>query len=177
MTEEADSILVLRCQLGDRMAWESLVHRWHPRLWRFIFGMLGDRPVAEDVLQNVWLRVVRSLVRLREPERLEAWMYQIARNVIADRFREQYRRPVHDEFVEEVCPDDGFSSIDLNDSLRSALTQLHPIDRETVVLYYLEEKTLDEVAGICGVPAGTVKSRLHRARRQLGEFMNNENEQ
>jgi RNA polymerase sigma factor (sigma-70 family) len=176
MTEEPDSILVIRCQLGESAAWECLVHRWHPRLWRFVLGMLGNRASAEDVLQNIWIRVVRSLVRLREPEKLESWMYRIARIVIADRFREHYRRPVPEVFVDAASVNNEQEVFELTDSIRSALTQLHPMDRESVVLYYLEEKTMSQVAAICEVPEGTVKSRLHRARGQLREILKSENE-
>jgi len=168
------AVLVVRCQLGDRAAWEELVQRWHQPMWRFMFGMLGDRQVSEDVLQIFWLRVVQSLVRLREPARCEAWMYRVARNVIADRLREQYRRPFEEAIGEAVSSGRPFESIDITDSLHNALYKLHPIDRETTVLYYFEEKTLDEVATICEVPPGTVKSRLHRARRQLRETLQNE---
>ena len=171
---DQNAVLVVRCQLGERAAWEELVQLWHQPLWRFMFGMLGDRQAAEDVLQIVWLRVVQSLVRLREPARFEAWMYRVARNVIADRLRAQYRRPLEETFEEAVSSDRPLESIDLTDSLHNALSNLHPIDRETTVLYYFQEKTLDEVAGICEVPAGTVKSRLHRARRQLRETLTNE---
>lgn len=171
---EPNAVLVVRCQLGERTAWEELVQRWHQPLWRFMFGMLGNRQAAEDALQIVWLRVVQSLVRLREPARYEAWMYRVARNVIADRLRSQYRRPLEESFEEAASSDCPFESIDLTDSLHHALSNLHPIDRETTVLFYFQEKTLDEVAGICNVPAGTVKSRLHRARRQLREILNNE---
>ncbi|MCS5642132.1 MAG: RNA polymerase sigma factor [Dehalococcoidia bacterium] len=169
-----NAVLVVRCQLGERAAWDELVYRWHQPMWRFIFSMLGDRQVAEDILQIVWLRVVQSLLRLREPVRFEAWLYRIARNVIADRMREQYRRPFEEVFREAVCSDRPLESLDVTDSLHNALGKLHPIDRETVVLYYLEEKSLDEVAGICEAPSGTIKSRLHRARRQLREALTNE---
>lgn len=176
MMQESESNLVIRCQLGDREAWESLVIRWHPRLWRFIFGMLGNRPTAEDALQDTWLQIVRSLIRLREPERLEAWMYQIARRVIADRLREQYRRPASEAFTDMAEEAVELDAIETLDSLRSALIQLHPSDRESVVLHYLEGKTLDEVAAICDVPSGTIKSRLHRARCQLGKILKKESD-
>jgi RNA polymerase sigma factor (sigma-70 family) len=174
MTEESDSNLVLRCQLGDRAAWESLVYRWHPRLWRFIVGMLGNRPASEDALQEAWLQIVRSLIRLREPDRLEAWMYKIARRVIVDRLREQYRRPVPEEFTDMAGTGPDVNAMEISDSLGSALIQLHPNDRECVVLYYFEGNTLDVVAGICDVPPGTIKSRLHRARCQLGQILKKE---
>ena len=169
--DNQNAVLVVRCQLGERAAWELLIQRWHQPMWRFVFGMLADRQVAEDVLQSIWLRVVQSLVQLREPERFESWIYRVARNVIADRLRQQYRRPPEAAYDEAPTLERPLQSLELTESLRTALSKLHPQDRETTVLYYLEELSLGEVAEICAVPAGTVKSRLHRARRQLRETL------
>jgi RNA polymerase sigma factor (sigma-70 family) len=164
-TDSPDAVLALRCQLGDKAAWEILVRRWHPRLWRFISGMLSDRSTAEDVLQSVWLRVVRSLVQLREPERLGSWLYGIARRTIADRLRESYRIPPADSIVEIPDCDSGIELLSMIDEVETYLGRLHAVDREAIVLHYLEELPVAEVAVICGVPPGTIKSRLHRARQ------------
>ncbi len=164
-SDPTDAVLAVRCQLGDPEAWEALVHRWHPRLWRFIARMLSDGTAVEDVVQSVWLRVVRSLVQLREPERLAAWLYGIAGRTVVDRLREYYRRPPADEIGEIPDFDDGIEMIAVVDAIQTGLQRLHPADREAVVLHYLEELPVAEVAEICGVPPGTIKSRLHRARR------------
>ena len=172
-----DTLLAVRCQLGEIDAWEKLVERWNPRLWRFTSRMLTDQATAEDVLQTVWMRVVRSMVRLQDPERLAAWLYRIARLAIADQLRGQYRRPVAYtvEDVENVAEsDEGIELVDVTDAIETGLTHLHPTDREAVVLHYLEQRPIGEVAEICGVPVGTVKSRLHRARRVLRETLVNE---
>ena len=76
-TEPSDALLVVRSQLGDQHALEQLVGRWQPRLWRFIVRMVSDQAAAEDVLQSVWLQVVRSLVRLHDAEQFAAWIYRI----------------------------------------------------------------------------------------------------
>lgn len=136
--------------------------------------MLPDEAIAEDVLQIVWLKVVRSLARLREPERLSAWLYRIARLAVADQLREQYRRPLPDKLGEVPELDDGIELLDIADAIETGLSQLHPTDREVVVLYYLEQRPVCEVAEICGVPSGTVKSRLHRARCKIRETLINE---
>ncbi|CAN5308592.1 sigma-70 family RNA polymerase sigma factor [soil metagenome] len=172
--EKQDSLLAVRCQLGDAQAWEELIRRWQPRLWRFVLGMLTNRASAEDVLQNVWLRVVRSLARLREPERLGAWLYGIARAAVADRLREQYRHPPADEIEDIPDSDGGVDAVDLIDSLQAGLARLHPADREVVVLFYLEERSINEVAEISNIPPGTVKSRLHRARRVIRDSLEKE---
>ena len=166
-TEPSDALLVVRSQLGDQHALEQLVGRWQPRLWRFIVRMVSDQGAAEDVLQSVWLQVVRSLVRLHDAEQFAAWIYRIARGKIADRFRRQYRQPPRDALEDVPTFDEGAERLALTEFVEAGLQQLHPTDREAVVLYYFEELPLAEVAAICGVPAGTVKSRLHRARKVL----------
>ncbi len=167
-----DTVLAVRCQLGDTDAWEILVRRWHPRLWRFIARMLSDRTAVEDVLQSVWLRVVRTLVQLREPEKLTAWLYGIARRTVADWLRKHYRYPPADEVGEIPDWDRGIEMLIAVDSVEMGLGRLHPSDREAVVLHYLEELPVAEVAEICGVPPGTIKSRLHRARRVIHSTLN-----
>jgi RNA polymerase sigma-70 factor (ECF subfamily) len=163
--ELPDAVLTVRCQLGEQAAWDALVYRWHPKLWRFVSRMLSDRGEAEDVLQSVWLQIVRSLVSLREPNRLAPWLYSIARRTIADRLRQLYRHPPPDEIDEAIDWDDGSERFDAADAVNVGLSQLHPVDREAIVLHYLEELPIAEVAEICGVPPGTIKSRLHRARQ------------
>jgi RNA polymerase sigma factor (sigma-70 family) len=169
-----DTLLVIRCQLGEKPAWDDLIHRWHRRLWRFVLSMLSDQAAAEDVLQTIWLGVVRSLGRLRNPERFEAWLYGIARRTIADRFRETYRNPPSDQAVEVAEIDQGIELLCITDAIDTGLKKLHAADREAVVLHYLAEIPIPEVAEICGVPPGTIKSRLHRARRIIRESLNTE---
>jgi RNA polymerase sigma-70 factor (ECF subfamily) len=165
--EPSDALIIVRCQLGHEEAWRQLVERWQPRLWSFIVRMTPDNSAAEDVLQTVWLRVIRSLVRLREPERWSAWVYGIARAAVADRFREQYRRPPTEELASISIVDTRAELVADKEFLAMELDRLHPMDREAVVLHYLQELPIAEVAEICGVPAGTIKSRLHRARHVL----------
>jgi RNA polymerase sigma-70 factor (ECF subfamily) len=170
--EQSDAALAIRCQLGEREAWDELVARWHPRLWRFISRMLSDREEAEDVLQSAWLRIVRSLASLQEPERLGAWLYSIVRRTVADRLREQYRRPPPEAIGEVGDWDDGVETLEVLDSIETGLRGLHPVDREAVVLHYLEELSVADVAEVCGVPPGTIKSRLHRARTAIRKTLN-----
>lgn len=167
LSKPSDALIVVRCQLGNQDAWQQLVARWQPRLWRFIARMVSERAAAEDVLQTVWLRVIRSIVQLRDPEQWSAWVYGVARAAIADRYREQYRRPPTDTVNDIPISDSSSDRFDVTEFLDSGLEKLHPADREAVVLHYLEQLPLIEVAVICGVPAGTIKSRLHRARAAL----------
>jgi RNA polymerase sigma-70 factor (ECF subfamily) len=170
-TDKNDALLAIRCQLGESGAWEELVLGWHPRLWAFVSRMISDRGRAEDVLQTIWLRVVRSMGRLREPERLAPWLYGVARAAVADEFRTLYRAPPTEVLDETAQSDEPADRLAIIEAVEAGLSQLHPIDREAVVLHYLEELPLASVAEICGVPAGTIKSRLHRARRIMRETL------
>ena len=168
-TEISDALLVVRCQTGDQEAWELLVRRWHPRLWRFVSNMISDAVVAEDILQTVWLRTVKSMFQLQQPERLPAWLFRVARTVVADHLRDRYRQPVTTHVNEIAEWETADQQIDVVEEIELGLERLHPNDREVVVLHYLEGMSVAEVAEICHVPSGTVKSRLSRARQILRE--------
>ena len=174
LDEKSDAEIVTRCQLGDTNAWDVLVERWHPKLWRYVARMLVDDGKVDDVLQDIWMRVIRSLVRLRDPMRLAPWMYRVARLAVMDHLRVLYRRPPDTELVDVSSDDDGIENLFNSDEIEVALAELHPIDREAVVLFYFEQRSVAEIASICHVPAGTIKSRLHRARREIRDVLSTE---
>jgi len=162
-------LLVARCQLGEPSAFDALVERWHEPLWRYVRSMTGDPATAEEVLQDGWLRILRGIDRLREPARLQAWLFSIVRRAFVDRLRARYADSGLEPLDEEPPEEDPASELgwEESESLHRALQTLPPPDRETVVLFYLQELDLREVAEVLDVPVGTVKSRLHRARRSL----------
>lgn len=162
-------LLVARCQLGERRGFDALVERFHALLWGYLLGMAGDPAVAEEILQDAWMRVLRGIGGLRRPERLRAWIFSIARRAFMDRLRHRYADAELEPLDAEAVADEPPPRLDWEESeaLHRALTVLRPPDRETVVLFYLHELDLREVAEVLRVPAGTVKSRLHRARRLL----------
>jgi RNA polymerase sigma-70 factor (ECF subfamily) len=175
----ADELLVIRCQLGERDAFDALVLRWHRPLWAYVHRLLGDDSVSPDVTQDVWLRVVRGIARLRDPQKLRAWLFGIARRAVMDHLRARYA--VCSEVAVDVSelPD---LSADLSDNengaaemilaqLDDALRLLPVVEREVLVLFYLKELSLSELAEVLAVPVGTVKSRLHRARRLLRQHV------
>lgn len=168
----ADELVVVCCQLGDRTAFEALVARWHRPVWTFVRGMLRGDERCDDLVQEVWVRVVRGLPRLQEPARFPAWLFTVARRVVTDELRVTYRQPERDDDAdleaepEAGAPDDVRRLLDRLD-LDAALSALEAGDREAVVLFHLLDLPLTEVAEVLEVPPGTVKSRLHRARQQL----------
>ncbi|MFI7132295.1 RNA polymerase sigma factor [Nonomuraea sp. NPDC050153] len=187
-----DELLVVRAQLGERAALAELVERWRVPVWTYVRRML-DAERADDVSQEVWLAVIRGLPRLREPARFAPWLFTIARRSVTDRLRSQYAReelaardvaaevPVEGPVAGPVAgmaagPVAGMAAgpvagmveaIVDRAELVSALSELPVLEREILVLFYLEDLSVEDCAQICRIPAGTVKSRLNRARRLL----------
>ncbi|MDL2082224.1 sigma-70 family RNA polymerase sigma factor [Streptomyces sp. GXMU-J15] len=163
-----DELLVVRCQLGEREAFRELVAVWHPPLWRYVRGMVGASHLADDLAQEAWVAVVRGLPRLRQPERFAAWMFTIARRTVTDHLRQTYKMP--ETAMEEattVVADDELSGVLTALQIEAGLAALPPLEREVLVLFHLQDLPLATCAEVLGVPPGTVKSRLHRARRML----------
>ena len=164
-----DELLAIRCQLGEREAFDALIDRWHEPLHHYARRVAGTDEGADDVIQDVWLRVLRGIARLKDPSRLRPWLFGITRRVLMDRLRVKYSNvdvvPVEEDALAAAGSEDDIEA-EL-ESMQEALTRLPLIEREVLTLFYLRELTLAEVADIVDVPVGTVKSRLHRARRLL----------
>ncbi|MGN9847226.1 RNA polymerase sigma factor [Nonomuraea sp. H19] len=165
-----DELLVVRAQLGERAAWAELVARWRVPVWTYVRRML-DAERADDVTQEIWLAVVRGLPGLREPGRFAPWLFTIARRSVTDRLRGEYAREKEGLATDEVIVEDPVEAMADRVELIAALTRLPVLEREILVLFYLEDLSIEECAQICLVPAGTVKSRLNRARRLLREHL------
>jgi RNA polymerase sigma factor (sigma-70 family) len=173
-----DELLVVRCQLGERQAFDELIDRWHAPLWKYARRLSGSDDAAHEVAQDVWLRVLRGIHRLRDRARLRAWLFGIARRALMDRLRAQYAAPaVADVDVATIAADDDPALADDLEALQQELERLPVIEREVLTLFYLKELSLAEIADVLGVPAGTVKSRLFRARRLLRAEMDGQGAQ
>ncbi|MEU8036162.1 sigma-70 family RNA polymerase sigma factor [Streptosporangium sp. NPDC049078] len=167
-----DELLVVRCRLGEREAFAELVRAWHDPVWNYVRRMLGPSR-ADDVAQEVWVAVVRGLPRLKEPGRFAPWLFTIARRAVADRLREEYARPEIPLEEERASADPVDALVDRADLL-AGLAGLPVREREVLVLFYLQDLSLEDCAQVCAVPVGTVKSRLSRARRMLREQLTEE---
>lgn len=178
-TAAADELVVVRCQLGERAAFGELVERWHHPLWSFVHRMVNDPARSDDLAQEIWLRVVRGLRRLAAPDRFPAWVFTLARRVVYDELRRSYRQLDTDPLAADAGTGPAAETDDLGSlldrlELETALAELSPHDREAVALFHLADLPLTDVAEILGVPPGTVKSRLHRARQQLSIALRDE---
>jgi RNA polymerase sigma-70 factor (ECF subfamily) len=172
MSDPADElyerVLVVRCQAGDEGAFAELVDRYQPRLRYYLRKMLSGSPAAEDAAQDVWYDVVRAIPRLANPGAFRAWLYRIARDRAwrVLRRRPPPHRPIDDVEVAANGTADEFTAEDVA-RVHAALDELAPEHREVVVLRFIEDMTYDEIAKVAGCPLGTVRSRLHHAKRAL----------
>lgn len=166
---QEDELLVIRCQLGERAAFDELTERWHPPLWRYVRRLTGADDAARDVAQDVWLRVLRGIGRLRDGSRLRPWLFGIARRALMDRLRQHYAGPVDTDLdVDALAAEPALDPVEEDlAAMEHELARLPVTEREVLTLFYLKELSLAEVAEVLAVPVGTVKSRLFRARRLL----------
>lgn len=164
-----DTLVVVRCQLGERAAFDDLISRWTPALHRYALKLAQDRDVADDLVQDVWLKVLRGLGRLREPERFRPWLFGIAHRTFADRLRIHYAFPAdpHVDLDALTDPGGGEDPFGLQHAVHQGLDALPITEREVLTLFYLEDMPQADIAAALSVPLGTVKSRLHRARTLL----------
>jgi RNA polymerase sigma factor (sigma-70 family) len=172
-----DELLAIRCQLGERDAFDALIARWHEPLWSYARRVTGSADAADDTVQDIWIRVMRGLPRLKDPARLRAWIFSIARRALMDRLRGQYASPAFSDMdVEDLSAMEVVT--DLSEDLalmHEQLAGLPVIERDALALFYLQELSMAEMSDVLGVPVGTIKSRLHRARRLLQARMSEGN--
>lgn len=167
-TEIDDELLVIRCQLGERDAFDALIERWAASVTGYARRMSEDGDAATDLTQDIWLRVIRGIDRLQDARRFRPWLFGIAHRAFIDTLRRRYRViPTVSEHHDLPTDEDiDESHADLEQMARG-LERLPPLEREVLTLFYLQELSVDETAAALSVPLGTVKSRLYRARKLL----------
>lgn len=164
---ESDVRQLLRQGERDR-AFEMILDLYEARVFRLVLSMVGDAGRAEEVAQDSLLKVWQALERLDERAGLGTWIYTIARNTALTHLRaESYRRTVSLESIAEPAADARRDEGDI----RGLVERLPEEQRQVVVLYYYQEKSVEEVALMLDLPEGTVKSHLSRARKKLAELM------
>jgi RNA polymerase sigma-70 factor (ECF subfamily) len=165
-----DEWIALRCQHGEPEAFADLVREMERPLLYFARKLVNDEDKALDVLQEVWLKAFRTIRRLENPRSVRAWLYQLTRGLAIDRIRkevaEEQREKLHAEERGETSEEPSFDAEDAV-ALHRALDTLDVRHREVLVLHFLEDLSLTEIATVVGCSVGTVKSRMHYAKRAL----------
>jgi RNA polymerase sigma-70 factor, ECF subfamily len=165
---------VLRCQAGDEGAFAALFGQFAGRTLRYLRGLVGD--AAEDVQQEVWLAVFRGIAALADPRAFRTWLYRTTRHRAVDFLRRLRRErelaaDVAAEAAEALDPgdDDPLAPLEPLDrsELHDALAALPAVQHEVLVLRYQDGLSYAEIALVVGCSVGTVRSRLHHAKRRL----------
>lgn len=174
---DEDAILLRRWCEGDARALETLAQRHEIALLGLCKGMLGGRrDLAAEVVQEVWLRVIRSAVGFRGDSSVKTWLYTIAINQCRSLLRKAEMRHPHGQLDDRADvragavngpPENGQRAPEVSDQLADAVAALAPDQRELISLCYHAQLTHTEVAQTLGLPVGTVKSRLHAALLKL----------
>lgn len=175
--DRPDADLLAQVVGGDRAAFDELMRRHEDRVFSVCLRVLRDRTAALDAVQDTFLTVFRKADQFRGESAFSTWVYRVAVNTCYDHIRRSRRR--HAEPLPEGHdpPDQSaareIDSIEMRPDLLAALAALSPEFRATVVLVDVEGLGVGEAAAILEVAEGTVKSRLHRARRQLARILGN----
>ena len=175
-----DELLVIRVQEGAAEALSELVERWQDRLWRLAWRLTDDEQAAWDVLQDAWIVISRRIGRLADPAAFPAWAYRITSNKSRDWIRRRQRMRRADEAYGErwrQAENGGNPTQRRHADLREALADLPGRDRASLSLRYEDDFSTVEIAAILGIPPGTVKSRLHHARRRLRRFLEEDDDE
>jgi RNA polymerase sigma-70 factor (ECF subfamily) len=166
---DVDVELIGRAQHGDEEAFASLAVAAGDRLHAVAYRILRDTDLAEDATQQALLAIWRDLPQLRDPARFDAWSYRLLVRACYAEGRRARQWVPNLRLVPADGPvaAEGLSSIDDRDQLERGFRRLTIDHRAVVVLHHYLDLPLDEVAGVLGVPVGTVRSRLHHAMRGL----------
>lgn len=182
-----DSGVVTAFLGGEERAFEELVVRYQTRLLNFIYRTVGDRERAEDLVQEVFIRVYRHLHRFDRSKKFSTWAYTIASNLAKNELRNRSRNPLvlfqtvkknwqdEDRPLEfedsSTRPDDMYRKRHLRQVVEESVAKLPEHHRDVFILRELEGKSYEEIAEITGCNLGTVKSRLNRARNSFAEIV------
>ena len=184
--DETEAQFIARLVARDEAAFNQLVTGYERRVFALVYRMLGRRDEAEDLSQEVFVQVFKAIDQFRGESKLSTWIYRIAVNLCKNKTKYLARRHAGDQddvdamperlpnsaakgvSVGDVSrPDELVEGMQLELVVKRAIGQLEPDFREVLVLRDVEDLSYEEIAAVTGLPDGTVKSRIHRARGQL----------
>lgn len=167
-------------QAGDQRAFQRLVEQHADPVRRVVISMLGEGPEAEDVAQEVFVRLYRSLDKFAGTAQLSTYLHRVAINLSLDTLKKQKRRrrwqlpfgQKAEQAANELAdPDVQVEREELKEGIRKALLQLKPESRVVITLRLIQGYSVQETADILDIPVGTVASRLSRAQQKLQEVL------
>jgi RNA polymerase sigma-70 factor (ECF subfamily) len=176
MQTTTDEALIVRIAGGDRLAMQVLFARHHVRVYRFVLRLVRNEATAEDLISEVFLDVWRQAGKFEGRSAVSTWMLSIARFKALSSLRRRSEAELGEETAEQIeddsdDPETTLAKKDKGAQLRKCLASLSAEHREIIDLVYYHEKSVEEVAGIVGIPEATVKTRMFYARKKLSELL------
>jgi RNA polymerase sigma-70 factor, ECF subfamily len=186
MDARAIAELLARCQAGDKTAWDTLVDAYWQRLFGYALRATGNAELAQDLVQETFLRIVQRLGRYDDQGKFEAWLFRILVNLVRDHGRSRSRHPTQStviesdgeriEMTDEVAgkvpaPHEPLHHREEVDALQAALRKLPEGDRQILMLRHFADMPFKDIARTLNCPIGTVLARAHRALGKLRGLM------
>jgi RNA polymerase sigma-70 factor (ECF subfamily) len=180
---DSDSQLIERCLCGEEAAWEDLVKVYTRRVYSICYRFVSREGEAQDLTQEVFLRVFKTLKSFRSNEgSFSVWLNRLTRNLLIDHYRrsklerstdsiEDQLRVLEETEQTSARADSMLAGREASEMLQAGLQKLSPELRETIILRDIEELEYREIAQVLNVPEGTVKSRLNRGRAELARIL------
>ena len=180
-----DADLVVRALSGREDGFEELVRRYQRPIVAYVYRMVGDYDTALDLAQEVFIKVYNSLGRYRPEFKFSTWIYRIAHNAAIDHLRRQGAARIEEMEVEgqegttfekplaskSPTPEQETERGERRAEIEEVVAQLTPAYRELIVLRHSHDLSYDEIADVTGLPLGTVKNRIFRAREAMRELL------
>lgn len=181
----SDAEIVQRFNKGETSLFDILVERYSSRAYQIAYGVLGEREDAEEVAQDVFIRIYKALPKFRGDSEFTTWMYRIAMNLARNKYRYNKSRGANkkismQETVDEndnrtliqvpeprLAPDDEVDLDEFQKDVMREIDNLPPLYRDALVLRNVEEMSYEQIADVLGCKLGTIKSRIARAREEL----------
>jgi RNA polymerase sigma-70 factor (ECF subfamily) len=181
--------LIKRAKRLEPEAFDALLDAYSKPLYGYFYRVTGSRQDAEDLLQETFVRVVRSIDRYQDDGRFEAWIYRIAGNLVRDRLRKKNSTPPTKQAFASADADEGADSLsrfpdrnendpaenssrnEQTDRLQIALDRLPEHEREAICLRHFSQMSFQQIAELMEAPLGTVLARAHRGLKRLRELM------
>ena len=179
---ECEQLPVQQARTGDPEAWRVLFRRYQLPLYVYVFEMARDEQTSLDIVQETFIAAVRHIGSLREEAKFGGWLFGIAHQKCAQFWRTQKRGGAMQEEMVESAPEleDGPDELLIRREQEAAfmrlIAELPPPQRSVVLLHFVEDFSLEHIAEITETPLGTVKSRLHYAKRALRKILEDEHE-
>jgi len=177
VVDEREQLPVPQARRGDPAAWDTLFRRYQLPLYVYAFELVHDEQTSLDIVQETFIQAAQHIGSLRQDDKFAGWLFGIAHQKCVQRWRRQTRE---ESALEELGvvppelsagPDDVLIRQECEEEFMRLLNQLPPPQRAVLLLHFVEDFSIEQIAEITGAVAGTVKSRLHYAKKGLRKLM------